>query len=268
MFRGTFSSLALRRVSITPRRLPQRQSILRPLSVDALEQSRKPLSRQAVDSYLTSHVLDLLSLKGRTVVITGAGRGIGLALAFAVAEAGGKVAIVDAANAPHEHYAKLQEICEETRYYKSDVTDYERLEATFADIAKDFGRIDGIVTAAGICPDEPFLERKPQSVKRTFEINSLGTYYSAQLAARQMLKQPKLTPTSNAGSIVFIASIAAHTASLGQYTSDYCSSKGAVLSLSRQLSVELARPGIRVNCISPGLVNHIISWLRSVLIEL
>lgn len=108
------------------------------------------------------------------------------------------------------------------------------------------------ITAAGICPDEPFLERNPESVKRCFEINSLGTYYSAQLAARQMTKQPRLENSASAGSIVMVASIAAHQASLGQYTSDYCSSKGAVLSLSRQLSVELARPGIRVNCLSPG----------------
>ena len=144
MFRRGFTSLAFRRVPGKPRQLTQRLSLIRPLSQGALEQSKKPLSRKSVDSYLTSNVLDLLSLKGRTVVITGAGRGIGLALAFAVAEAGGKVAIIDAADAPHEHYAKLQDVCEEVRYYQSDVTDYDRLEATFADVAKDFGRIDGM----------------------------------------------------------------------------------------------------------------------------
>lgn len=69
-----------------------------------------------------------------------------------------------------------------------------------------------------------------------------------------MVKQPRLEGSPGAGSIVMIASIAAHQASLGQYTSDYCSSKGAVLSLSRQLGVELAGVGVRVNCVSPGLV--------------
>jgi sorbose reductase len=83
-------------------------------------------------------------------------------------------------------------------------------------------------------------------------INTIGTYYSAQLAARQMVKQRRLENSSGAGSIVFIASIAAHQASKGQYTSDYCASKGAVLSLSRQLGAELAKDEIRVNCISPG----------------
>lgn len=116
--------------------------------------------------------------------------------------------------------------------------------------------VDGIrITAAGVCPDEPFLQRNADSVKRTFEINTLGTYYSAQLAARQMMGQDRLPEKSGRGSIVFIASIAAHQASKGQFTSDYCASKGAVLSLSRQLAAELAKDEIRINCISPGYVS-------------
>jgi NAD(P)-dependent dehydrogenase (short-subunit alcohol dehydrogenase family) len=117
------------------------------------------------------------------------------------------------------------------------------------------------ITAAGICPDQPFLDRVPTSVKRTFEINVLGTYYAVQLAVRQMTSQKPipsaratLSPSPAAGSVVLIASIAAHQASRLQYTSDYCASKGAVLALCRQLSVELATVGVRVNCISPGYV--------------
>lgn len=108
------------------------------------------------------------------------------------------------------------------------------------------------ITAAGICPDEPFLQRDPKSVKKCLEINTLGTYYSAQLAAAQMDRQPRREPGATAGSIVLIASIAAHRASKDQFTSDYCMSKGGVLSLTRQLGVELANNQIRVNCISPG----------------
>ncbi|KAF4551119.1 Enoyl-(Acyl carrier protein) reductase-like protein 32 [Elsinoe fawcettii] len=207
-----------------------------------------------VDTYLTTNVQQLLSLKNRVVVITGGGRGIGLALAFAVAEAGGQVAVIDAAATPHAHFQKLEAICSKTKYYRSDVAAYQTLKTTFDEVAADFGRIDGIITAAGICPDQPFLERDPASVKRCFEINSLGTYYSAQLATAQMVKQSRLEDAPGAGSIVMVASIAAHQASLGQYTSDYCSSKGAVLALSRQLSVELASVGVRVNCLSPGYV--------------
>lgn len=70
------------------------------------------------DSHLISNVFDLLSLKGRVVVITGGARGIGLALAFAVAEAGGNVAIVDAASEPDVNYVTLKKICSEIRYYR------------------------------------------------------------------------------------------------------------------------------------------------------
>jgi NAD(P)-dependent dehydrogenase (short-subunit alcohol dehydrogenase family) len=100
--------------------------------------------QRTTDSYLKSNVFDLFSLKGRVVVITGGARGIGLALAFAVAEAGGSIAIVDALDHPHEHYEKLKEICSRVEFYKSDVTKYDVLKATFDSIVADFGRIDGM----------------------------------------------------------------------------------------------------------------------------
>lgn len=61
-----------------------------------------------VNSFLTNTIQDLLSLKGRTIVITGGARGLGLAFAFAVAEAGGNVAVIDFLEQPHEHFYKLQ----------------------------------------------------------------------------------------------------------------------------------------------------------------
>lgn len=88
------------------------------------------------------------------------------------------------------------------------------------------------------------------------EINVLGTYYAAQLAAAQMVKQESTPFNPRGGSIVMIASIAAYVASKGQTTSDYCASKGAVVSLAKALGVELAGTGIRVNSISPGSVTY------------
>jgi sorbose reductase len=73
-----------------------------------LVQPNQALKRDA-DSFLRKNVFDLFSLKGRTVVITGGARGIGLSFGFAIAEAGGNVAILDALSEPHEHYYKLKE---------------------------------------------------------------------------------------------------------------------------------------------------------------
>lgn len=100
--------------------------------------------QRTTDTYLTSKVFDLFSLKDHVVVVTGGARGIGLALAFAVAEAGGLVAILDASETPHEHYEKLLEICSKAKYYRSDVTNYTKLKASFDEIVTDFGRIDGM----------------------------------------------------------------------------------------------------------------------------
>lgn len=97
------------------------------------------------DKFLTRTVHDLISLKGRTIVITGGGRGLGLAFAFAIAEVGGNVAIIDVLDKPHDHFQKLQEEFDvKVKLYKSDVTNYPVLEKTFADIVADFGRIDGL----------------------------------------------------------------------------------------------------------------------------
>ncbi|KAI8277866.1 NADP-dependent mannitol dehydrogenase [Colletotrichum sp. SAR11_57] len=123
---------------------------------------------------------------------------------------------------------------------RSDVTNYDILKETFSNIVKDFGRIDGLVTAAGICPDEPFLQRSPESVAKCMNINVLGTYYAAQLAAAQMASQEPTDFNPRGGSIVMIASIAA---------------KGAVVALAKALGVELAASGIRVNSISPGSIH-------------
>ncbi|KAH7177043.1 hypothetical protein EDB81DRAFT_898665 [Dactylonectria macrodidyma] len=211
-------------------------------------------STQSADDYQTSNVFDLLSLRGRVIVITGGAKGIGLALGFAVAEAGASVAVIDAAPEPDQAFSKLKEVSAKVGFYQSDVTDYQRLQATFATIARDFNRIDGLITAAGIVSDQPMLQRDPASVKKCLEINSLGTYYAVRLTVEQMVKQPLRGLNASVGSIMTIASIAAHQASKGQYTSDYCMSKGAVLSLTKQLGVELAEHGIRVNCLSPGYI--------------
>ncbi|KAH0431550.1 short-chain dehydrogenase reductase sdr [Colletotrichum camelliae] len=205
-----------------------------------------------VSRYLSNSVHDLLSLKGRTVVITGGARGLGLAFALAVAEVRGNIAVLDAAQEPHDHFYRIEKEHEiKIKYYRwAPPAVYGAVS-----IVKDFGRIDGLVTAAGICPDEPFLQRSPESVAKCMNINVLGTYYAAQLAAVQMASQEPTDFNPRGGSIVMIASIAAYVASKGQTTSDYCCSKGAVVALAKALGVKLAANGIRVNSISPGSVK-------------
>ena len=109
------------------------------------EQTGQVLERDA-DKFLRRSIQDLFSLSGRTVVITGGARGIGLAFAFAVAEAGGNVAILDVANEPHLHFYELGKRHPEQRFelYSTDVTNYGVLQKSIQQIVRDFGRIDGL----------------------------------------------------------------------------------------------------------------------------
>lgn len=117
---------------------------------------------------------------------------------------------------------------------------------SFEDVVSDFGGIHGCVTAAGIVLDKAFLDHQWDETLRVQVVNTMGTFFTAQLAAKQMVKQG--TP----GSIVMVASIAAHHAVPSQRLAGYACSKGAVHSLMQQLAVELAPHQIRVNAISPG----------------
>ncbi|KGO38871.1 Glucose/ribitol dehydrogenase [Penicillium expansum] len=129
-----------------------------------------------------------------------------------------------------------------------DVTSNDGMELAFEKVVEDLGKVDNCVTCAGIALDKPFLEHTWEESRRILDINVLGSFFSAQLAAKQMVKQ------GNGGSIVMIASIAAHCAIPSQRVSIYGASKGAIKLLGKTLAVEMAPFNIRVNTISPGFI--------------
>ena len=88
-------------------------------------------------------LLDKFLFKGRVIVITGGGRGLGLAFANGLAQAGANIAVIDIAEQPSPVFSGLSAFGGKYKYYKSDVTDYERLKATIDQISEDFGSIDG-----------------------------------------------------------------------------------------------------------------------------
>ncbi|GKZ52022.1 hypothetical protein AbraIFM66951_009663, partial [Aspergillus brasiliensis] len=105
------------------------------------------------------------------------------------------------------------------------------------------------ITCAGVALDKPFLEHKWDESRRILEINVLGSFFAAQLASKQMVKQ------KTGGSIAMIASIAAHCAVPSQNLSIYGASKGAIKLLGKTLAVEMAPYNVRVNTISPGFIS-------------
>ena len=136
-------------------------------------------------------------------------------------------------------------------YRQIDVRDVPQLNETIFQIAREHGRLDGLIHAAGIQQETPALEYTQADVNKMFETNVTGTYMTAQATARAMLD---VNPKDTLGSIAFIASMSAGVANKGLICSAYNSSKAAVVQLARNLAAEWGEYGIRVNTISPGYI--------------
>ncbi|KAJ6020871.1 hypothetical protein N7540_006375 [Penicillium herquei] len=191
------------------------------------------------------------SLQGRTALVTGGARGCGLAFARGLAEAGADVAIFDVIP-PDEGFQSIEkEYNVKTAYYKVDVSSEDSLQSGFEQFQKDFNNaLDICVPCAGINRHLPFLEFTYKDHQDLLSINVLGLYFTAQLAAKQMI----LNGTQH-GSIILVSSMASLIAVRSQLCSAYCGTKGAVRSMCPAIAKELAEYNIRVNSISPGYVR-------------
>jgi sorbose reductase len=196
---------------------------------------------------------DRLSLANKTIVVTGGGRGIGLAISKAIAQLGGNVAVLDALPEPHPDFRAISsEHNIRTSYQSVDVSVQTSLEAGFERIVEEAGEggIQGCVTAAGITLERAFEEHTWAECQAMLSVNVLGTFWAAKLAASAMKSHKQ------SGSIVMIASIAAQGVVVPlQSLSMYNMSKAAVKGLVGPLAVELGVAGIRVNSISPGVID-------------
>ncbi|MCC3270275.1 3-oxoacyl-ACP reductase [Arthrobacter gengyunqii] len=184
-------------------------------------------------------------LQGRTAVITGGGSGIGLASARRLAAEGAHVVVAD--NDPAAGKAAADEVG--GLFVPVDVTSEEEVR-TLYDITRDtYGRVDIAFNNAGISPpeDASILSTGIDAWRKVQDVNLTSVYYCCKYALPHMLDAGK-------GSIINTASF---VAVMGAATSQisYSASKGGVLAMSRELGVEFARRGVRVNALCPGPVN-------------
>ena len=184
-------------------------------------------------------------LEGRVAVITGAGSGIGKATALRFAAEGAKVVVVD--TNPESGQAIADEV--KGIYVKADVTNQSEVANMYKVAFDTYGRIDIAFNNAGISPpdDDSILTTGIDAWRRVQEVNLTSVYLCCKEVLPYMQKAGK-------GSIINTASF---VATMGAATSQisYTASKGGVLSMSRELGVQFAREGIRVNALSPGPVN-------------
>ena len=184
-------------------------------------------------------------LQDRVAVITGAGSGIGLASARRLAAEGATVVAVDI----DEASGKAAAAETDGVFLAADVADEDQVRELFDGIAARFGRIDIAFNNAGISPpeDDSILTTGLDAWRRVQEVNLTSVYLCCKYVLPHMRKAGK-------GSIINTASF---VAVLGAATSQisYTASKGGVLAMSRELGVQFAREGIRVNALCPGPVN-------------
>lgn len=205
---------------------------------------------------------NLFSLEGKKGFVTGGAQGIGKTVATAYAEMGADVAIVDLnfAKAKDTAAAIARDTGRKVLAYECNVADPASVGRMIQGYEKDFSTIDFAVNNAGIFTGDPALEITPEAFRSVIDVNLNGVFFTAQAAARLMVKHKR------PGSIVSTASMSAHIINQPQTIANYCASKAAVVHLTKALAVEWAQYKIRVNSISPGYIQtELIASLKDLL---
>jgi NAD(P)-dependent dehydrogenase (short-subunit alcohol dehydrogenase family) len=185
-------------------------------------------------------------LDGKVVVITGAAGGIGREAALLFSEEGARVCVADVSAEAGERTAAE---CRDAFFQLVDVTDPKSVGAMYAATAERYGGIDVLYNNAGIMPadDASILDTEDDAWQRVQDVNTKGVFLCCKHGIPHLLER-------GGGSVVNVASF---VALMGAATSQisYTASKGAVLSMSRELAVEFGRRGVRVNALCPGPVE-------------
>jgi NAD(P)-dependent dehydrogenase (short-subunit alcohol dehydrogenase family) len=190
---------------------------------------------------------ELFSLEGRNIIVTGASSGIGRECAVTCSRQGARLILlgrnIDRLNETKNLIGKNNKFLT----YTADLTDYLLIEGIMKEIVGEIGKIDGLVNCAGVTTTLPFNLAKPEKIEEIFKTNVQAAMNITRIATKQS------NFSINGGSIIFISSVMGEAGEIGK--SIYSLTKGALIALSKSLALEMAPRRIRINCISPGVVE-------------
>jgi len=188
-----------------------------------------------------------MRISGHAFLVTGGASGLGAATAEMLTKAGANVVIADLRGESSE---------ENIRFVQTDVTDEGSVQAAVEAAREAFGGLHGVVNCAGVAIAEKVLGREGphalESFSKVIQVNLIGTFNVIRLAAEAMSRNEP-TPGGERGVVVNTASVAAFDGQIGQAA--YAASKGGVAAMTLPISRELARSGIRVMTIAPGIFD-------------
>ncbi|SEI66989.1 meso-butanediol dehydrogenase / (S,S)-butanediol dehydrogenase / diacetyl reductase [Azotobacter beijerinckii] len=194
---------------------------------------------------MSESFLPEFSLSGKVALVTGAGRGLGQGIALSLARAGADVAVADLAGA-EETAAQVRALGRRSLALAVDVARQDSVQAMVARIVEGFGRLDVAVNNAGVIGIHKVGELTVEEWDRVLNVNARGVFLCCQAELEPMRAQ-------RWGRIVNVASIAGKVGFPD--LSHYCASKFAVVGFSNALAKEVAREGITVNALCPGIVG-------------
>jgi len=198
-----------------------------------------------------------MQLQDKGVLVTGGASGLGEACVRLLTQAGAKVVIADlnsdagiALSTEHSHTGLS------TLFVKTDVTDEDSMRAAVRDAVETFGGLHVLINCAGIGVAEKVLGKNGphdlRSFSKVIQVNLIGTFNAIRLAAAEMTENVP-NEEGERGVIINTASVAAFDGQIGQAA--YSASKGGIVGMTLPIARELARFGIRVNTIAPGLFD-------------
>lgn len=195
-----------------------------------------------------------MRLKDKVAIITGGSRGIGRAACLRFAKEGARVVVNyasladkgDIATTADQVVQEIKDAGGEAIAIDADVSNKEQVNKMVELTVKEFGRLDIMVANAGICPFEEFLKIDEELLDLVIGVNQKGSFFCAQAAMKQMIKQ------KTTGRIVFTSSVSSIFG--GELQTHYCATKGAINQLMKSVAIAAGKHGITANAVLPGTV--------------